>query len=130
MKTLTAILIMVSLCGAALFAQDADLITENKGVFSTIANGFAESTRAIHEINQENIAAVKAESKANFETATAPNSSLVKLNETKGFWNKVKVIFENFMDNANANAENERARRAEIQSHSSYRTIIENHRAE
>jgi len=116
-------------CGATVFAQDSgDSAMENKSVFSTIIDGFAESTRAIHEINKENMAAVKEESRANFEAAAAPNPDIEKLKETKGFWNKIKVMFENIIENANANAEKERVRRAEIQSHDSYRTILEEQR--
>ena len=146
MKTIPAFLIMI-VCGAALFAQPTtepqrgessgsvetvetkgEAKMENKGVFSTIIDGFADSTRTIHEINKENIAAVKEETKTNFEAATAPNAGLVKLNETKGFWNKIKVIFNNIIESANANTEKENLRRAEIQSHSSYRTILEEQR--
>ena len=132
MKTKFALLIMI-VCGAALFAQETvetkgETTMENKGVFSTIIEGFAESTRTIHEINKENIAAVKEETKINFEAATAPNSGLVKLNETKGFWNKIKVIFSNIRESANANTEKENLRRAEIQTHESYRTTLEEQR--
>ena len=146
MKTIPAFLIMI-VCGAALFAQPTtepqrgessgsvetvetkgESKMENKGVFSTIIDGFADSTRTIHEINKENIAAVKEETKTNFEAATASNPGIVKLNETKGFWNKIKVIFSNMKESANAQTEKEIARRSEIQSHSSYRTILEEQR--
>jgi len=129
MKTLTAIFIMVSMCGAALFAQETENTTgeptmEKKGIFTTIINGFTESTRTINEINKENITAVKEESRARFEDATAPNYGIVKLNETKGFWNKVKVIFDNIIVTARIQSANETARRAEIQNHNSYRNVL------
>ena len=136
MKTIAALLIII-VCGAALFAQEtaessgeAKVIIENKGIFSTIIDGFAESTRIIHEINKENMAAVKEESKTNFKAAAAPNAGIIKLRETKGFWNKVLVIFENMMDSANEIAEKESAHRADIRSHNSYRSILENQRVE
>jgi len=130
MKQLTAILIMVCLCGVALFAQEleestGESIMAKKGFLSTIINGFAESTRTIHVINKENIASVKEESRANFEVATAPNAGLAKFNETKGFWNKVMAIFDNIKESANANTEKEELRRKEIQNHDSYRKTLE-----
>ena len=133
MKTLTVILIMVSMCGVTLFAQETTNTTgestmEKKGIFSTITNGFAESTRNVHQINQENMAAVITETRTNFEAATVPNPGIAKLNETKGFWNKIKVIFSNMRETANAQAEAETARRAEIQSHDSYRNVLEEQR--
>jgi hypothetical protein len=51
---------------------------------SKVINGFAESTRNIHQINKENMAAVRADSKANFDAATAPDPGLVKVKNTKG----------------------------------------------
>ena len=136
MKTLTTLLIMAGLCSVTLFAQDTEgSAIESNGVLSIKSDGicinmdsFAESIRIIHEINKENIAAVKEETRINFEAATAPNSGLVKLNETKGFWNKIKVIFSNIIESANANTEKENLRRAEIQTHESYRTTLEEQR--
>jgi len=132
MKTIPAFFIMI-VCGAALFAQETENITgeskvEKKGIFTTIINGFAESTRNVHQINQENIAAIRTETRANFEDATAPNLGIVKLNETKGFWNKIKVIFSNLRESANAQTEKEIARRSEIQNHNSYRNILREQR--
>ena len=134
MKHLTVILFMASLCGATVFAQElikstGESTMKNKGIISTIINGLAESTRAVHQINQENMTAIRAESRANFQSATATNPGVVRLNETKGLWNKVKVIFENIIESTNVYSERERVRRVEIQSHSSYRTILENQRA-
>jgi len=128
MKTLAALLIMVCMCGAALFAQENEDPAVKKGVFATIFDGFAESTRSINEINRENMAAVREESRASFEAATATNSGLTKLSETKGFWNKVKVMFGNMKETSGALAENEKNRRAEIQSQNSYRNVLENQR--
>ena len=132
MKTLASLLIML-VCGAALFAQETENITgeskvEKEGIFTTIINGLAESTRTINEINKENITAVKEESRTNFEAATASNQGIVKLNETKGFWNKIKVIFSNIRESANAQTEKEIARRSEIQNHNSYRNILREQR--
>jgi hypothetical protein len=99
-----------------------------KGIIGTITEGFAESTRTVREINRENMAAVKADSKANFQAATAPDPGLVKFKQAKGFKNKVRVIGKNIKDGANAASEKERERRAEIQSHEAYRTLLEEQR--
>ena len=103
MKTLTSILIMAFMCTTVVFA---------------------ESAQPIHEISQVNIAEVREESIANFQASTTPNSGMTRVRETKGFWNKVLVIFENFMENANTIAEEERARQKNIQNHNSYRIAI------
>jgi len=100
----------------------------NKGIIGKIANGFAESTRAVHEINKENIAAVKAGAKANFAEVAAPDPGFEKFKKAKGFGNKVKVIAGNIKEGAAANSEKERERRADIQSHDSYRTLLEDQR--
>jgi len=95
-----------------------------KGIIGKIADGFAESTRTINEINKENMEAVKAETKANFEEATAPSPALVRFREAKGFGNKMKAIVAGIVEGAKENSEKEKARRAEIQSHESYRTVL------
>ena len=133
MKTIPAFLIMI-VCGAALFAQETDNITgeskvEKKGFFTTIISGLAESTRTVNEINKENITAIKEESRTNFKAATASNPEIVKLNETKGFWNKIKVVFNNMRESANAHTEKEIAYRSEIQNHNSYRNVLDEQRA-
>ncbi|MCL2817667.1 MAG: hypothetical protein FWD39_04695 [Clostridiales bacterium] len=102
---------------------------ENKGIIGKVAEGFAESTRTVHQINKENLAAVKADTKANFAEATAPDPGFEKFKEAKGFGNKVKVIAENIKEGARENSEKEKERRTEIQSHDSYRTLLEDQRA-
>ena len=99
------------------------------GIVGKIADGFAESTRAVHEINKENIAAVKAGTKANFDEAAAPNPGMVKFMEAEGLGNKIKAIAENIKEGAAENSEKEKARRAEIRNHESYRTFLKEQRA-
>ena len=99
-------------------------MANKKGIIGTVVSGFAESTRTVHSINKENIAAVKADSKALFDEARKPDPGMVKFKQAKGFGNKVKVIAENIKDGAAEASENEKVRRAEIQSHESYRTIL------
>lgn len=100
----------------------------NKGIIGSITEGFAESTRTVHEINKENFAAVKADSKANFEAATAPDPGLEKVKQTKGLGNKIKIIGENIIEGAKENTEKEWEHRTEIQSHESYKTLLEEQR--
>ena len=99
-----------------------------KGIIGKVAEGFAESTRTIHEINKENIAAVKADTKANFEAVTTPDPGLVKFKQAKGISNKIKVIGQNIKEGAAENSKKENARREKIQSHESYREILTNQR--
>ena len=93
MKKLFLVLMVVGFCGAAVFAQEEGASQmEKKGIVRSIMNDLAENTRTVHEINKENIAFVRAESRANFEAATAPNPRFTEFRRTKGFWNKVKFL--------------------------------------
>ena len=103
-------------------------MAEKKGVIKKIADDLAESTRNVHQINKENLAAVKVDTRANFEEATAPNPDFVEFKEAKGFGNKVKVIAENIKAGAAEASEKEKERRAEAQSHEAYRTALEEQR--
>jgi len=131
MKKLISIFLIVGLCVAAVFAKNSDesFSSENKGVIGKVVDGFAESTRTINEINKENIAAIKADSKANFEAAAAPNSGLVKFKEAKGFGNKVSTIFSSLKEGAEISSAKEQERREEIQSFDSYKAILGSQRA-
>jgi hypothetical protein len=86
----------------------------NNNAIGKITEGFAASTRAVLEINKKNMAAVKAESRANFEEATAPDPGLVKVMQTKGLDNKIKVIAQNIKDGAAANSKREKERLEEV----------------
>ena len=100
----------------------------SKGIIGKIAGDMAQSARTVHEINRENIAAVKADSKALFEEAATPDPGLEKVKQARGFGNKVKAIAENIKEGAAEAAEIEKERRAEIQSHESYRALLEEQR--
>ena len=101
---------------------------KNNGIIGTIAGGLTDSTRTIHEINKQNITAITADTKANFEEATKPNPDFVRFKQAKGLGNKIKVIAENIKAGAKANSEKETQRRGEIQSHISYQTLLEEQR--
>jgi len=126
MKKVICILLAVGLCAATVFAGNSDggSSMENKGFIGKVIDGFAESTRIVNEINKENLATVKAESKANFQTATAPDPGMVELKQAKGFKNKVSVIFSNMKNSAQANSAKEQERREEIMSFDWYRTML------
>lgn len=102
---------------------------EKKGVFATVIDGLKESTRNVHEINKENIAAVKADTKANFVKATTPSPEFENFKQAKGFKGKVKAVIAGFKASAKAVSEKEKIRRAEIKSHSAYRVLLEEQRA-
>jgi hypothetical protein len=99
-------------------------MANKSGVIRTIMEGFAESTRTVHEINKEHMASVKADSKALFEEAKKPDPGLERFKEAKSFGNKVKVVVENIKESASEASEIERERRADIQSHEAYRAIL------
>ena len=99
-----------------------------KSIIGTVTEGFAESTRNIQAINKENMAAVKADTKANFDEATVPNPDFVKFRQAKGIGNKIKVIVENIKEGAKENTEKEKARQAKIKSHESYQVLLEEQR--
>ena len=100
-----------------------------KGIVGKIVGDLKESTRAVREINKKNIAAVHVDTKANFADATTPDPGLEKFMEAEGLSNKVKVIAENIVEGARENSARERERRAEIRSHSSYKSTLEEQRA-
>ena len=128
-KKMALVLAVLALATTAAFSDGtAEAPGAKKGVFGKIAGGFAESTRNINEANKENIAAVKAESKANFKEATAPSPGMVKVREAKGFGNKIKAIAANIAESSRENSEKEKARRAEIQSQKSYKAVLEEQR--
>ena len=98
-------------------------------VITTIMDGFAQSTNAVREINRDNMAAVRADSKALWDEARTPDPGVVKVRQAKGFGNKVKAIGENIREGAAQASEIEQQRRADIQSHEAYRTILTDQRA-
>jgi len=99
-----------------------------KSIIGKIAEDMAESARHVHAINKDNMAEVKADTKANFNEATTPNPNFVKFKETKGLGNKAKVVVEGIKEGAKENSEKEKVRRAEIQSHESYKTLLKEQR--
>ena len=90
-----------------------------------ITDGLKESTRAVHEINKENIAAIKDETKAFHEEVTEPHPGAADLKEARGWKNKAKVVAKHIKEGAKEASEDEKARRAKIQSHESYRAILD-----
>ena len=130
MKTIRKMVLALAVLLLTTTAAFSDSKTgAEKGIIGKIADGFAESTRTVNEINKENIEAVKAETKTNFGKATAPSPALVRFREAKGFGNKVKAIVAGIVEGTKENAEKEKVRRAEIQSHEAYRAVLEDQRA-
>jgi len=138
MKKLTTILILVSLYGASLFAQDItdsaaesdslELKKERVNFFKRIINGFKENTAAIHELNKENAADIRAATRSNYEAANAENKGITKVKEAEGSLNKFKTMFQNMGNTAKELAEEEDARREEIKNFTSYRELLEKQR--
>ena len=101
----------------------------DKGVIGKIVDGLAESTRNVHEINKANLAAVHADTKANFAEATTPDPGFEKFMQADGIGNKAKVVIDSIKEGAAENSAKERERRAEIQSHGSYQSTLDEQRA-
>lgn len=99
-----------------------------KTVIGTIVEGFKNSTKAVNEINKENMAAVKAESKANFVKATTPSPEFENFKQAKGFKNKVKAAADGMKASTRAAAEKEKERRAEAQNHTAYAETLKTQR--
>ena len=104
-------------------------MANKNGVIGTIKEGFAESTRNVRDINKANMAAVKADTKANFDAATEPDPGFVKFKEAKGLGNKVKVIGENIKEGAREQSEITKEHIAYVQSHESLNNLLEEQRA-
>lgn len=101
---------------------------EKKGIIGTIVGGFKESTRNVYEINKENLAAVKAYSKANFVEATTPSPEFVEFKEAKGLKGKAKAAIKGMKSSIKAASGKEKERRVEIQNHTAYKAILEEQR--
>ena len=128
MKTTGKIVSVMAIFLLAAFSAFGESGEKEKGVIGKIVDDLVESTRTINEINKENMEAVRAETKANFDEATAPSAALIKFREAKGFRNKIKAMAEGVIESTRESAAKEKARRAEIQSHSAYRKILEDQR--
>ena len=104
-------------------------MSKKKGVVGKVIEDLAESTRAVHAINRDNLAAVKADTRANFVEATTPDPDFVKFKEAEGLGEKAKVVVESIRTGARENSAAEKARRAKIRSHESYQRQLEEQRA-
>ena len=96
---------------------------KEQGVVGKIFDDLKESTRTVHEINKESLAAQKERSKAWHEEATEPNPGFVKFREAKGLKNKMAVVAENFRESCKETSVKEKERREQIKSFESYRTV-------
>ena len=102
--------------------------SKERGVVGKIFDNIKESTRTVHEINKENLAAEKEASIARHSEATEPNPEFVKFREAKGLKNKMAVVGESFKESCRENSEKEKVRREQVKSHEAYRTLLEEQR--
>ena len=90
----------------------------------TILAASCASTKAIHETNKENMAAIKADTRANYEAASRsriPDS----VKQVEGFEEIFKAIWDSIVEGAEEEAENTKKRQENIQSGESYRNTLE-----
>ena len=135
MKKVVVVLVLVSGLGMtparAQEEQVASLQAENpkeQGVVGRIIDDLKESTRTVHEINKENVAAERDAFKARHANATEPDPDFVTFREAKGFFNKMNVAFTNIGKSSRENSKKEKERREQIKSHESYRNLLEEQR--
>lgn len=102
---------------------------EKKNVIRTVIDGFKESAKAVHEINKQNIAEVKADSRANFIEATTPGPEFINFKQAKGLKGKAKAALDGLKASAKAASEKEKERRAEIRNHTAYKDLLQEQRA-
>jgi hypothetical protein len=86
-------------------------MASKNGVIGKITEGFAESTRAAHSISKENMATVRAGSKAFREEVTAPHPGMAEFKEAEGLNGKVKAVFKGMGEECKAQKEVEQLRR-------------------
>jgi hypothetical protein len=102
--------------------------TQNSKKQNAVVRAFSdmkESAATISKINKENLAEEKYAFMERHTQFTEPDPGIMKLKETKGFKNKLKVIGTNMKQTAQENSEKEKVRREQIKSHESYRKILE-----
>ena len=100
-----------------------------QGIISKITGDMAESTRAVHKINKENIAAIKADEKAFHSEATAPHPDMEDFKQAKGLKNKAKVVARSIKESVAEVSEDGKEFRDDIKSHEAYKTLLEEQRA-
>jgi hypothetical protein len=112
--------------------QAAELQAENpkeQGVVGKIIDDLKESTRAVHEINKQNLAAEKAAFRARHQEAVEPDPGFEKFKEAIGLKNKMAEVAENFRESCRENSEKAKVSREQIRSHETYRLNLEEQRA-
>jgi len=101
---------------------------KEQGVVGRIVDDLKESTRIVHEINKENVAAEKEAFRTRHEEVVEPDPGFEKFRKAKGLKNKTAVVGENIKEGCKESSEKERKRRKQIQSHESYRNLLEDKR--
>ena len=131
---LTAATVALGLGMTQASAQSDQVVTpetQNSKKQNAVVRAFSdmkESAATISKINKENLAEEKYAFMERNTQATEPDSGIMKLKETKGFKNKLKVIGTNMKQTAQENSEKEKVRREQIKSHESYRNLMQGQR--
>lgn len=73
-------------------------MSDNKNIIGNITEGFATSTSAAHEISKNNMAKVKAGTKAYHDEVTAPHPGMAEVKEAEGLGGKAKAVFKGMAD--------------------------------
>lgn len=83
-------------------------MSEEKTFMQRAFDSMKEDAAKQHKIDAENFAAVKADSKAGFEEATAPNPDVEEFVQAKGFKAKLSVLLKHAEQNARNLREDDR----------------------
>ena len=94
---------------------------KKQNIVAKVVNDLRKSTRAMHEINKANFADEKTAFQEN-------NADFVEFLQADGLKNKTKVVAQNIKNGCETANEQEKTRRAEIQSHEAYKKLLQEQR--
>ena len=98
------------------------------GLINGIIDDLIASTKNIHDINKENIKQVKADTKENFDKATAAYPDMEKFLQADGLKGKMKVVADSIKDGMKNNTEKEKQKINDLKHHDNYKRTLEEQR--
>ena len=98
---------------------------KEQGVVGKILDDLKESTRTVHNLSKENLAAEKEAFRTRHSEAIEPDPEFEKFRQAKGLKSKMAVVSDSFKESCRENSEKEKERRGQIRSHDSYKALLE-----
>jgi hypothetical protein len=130
-KVIISVVLVLGLGMKIARAQKIEQAIESQpeqSIVGKILGDMKESTRIVHEINKENIAAEREAYRTMYAQFTKPDPDFVKFKNAKGLKSKMQVLSEIFKENCHENSEKEKEFREQIMSHETYKTLLEEQR--